>query len=85
MSDEPNTETAVEEVRADPLERAKANGYVEAEAPSREERVAALIRDFEHVMKHNSPISIAMMGELKALLAPDEAQVPAEGEPDPIV
>ena len=43
--------------------------------PSMEERAARLVADMEHAMAHNSPISIAMMNEARALLGvakPDE-------------
>lgn len=75
------TDSEIEEVHTDPLEKAKAHGYVEPAEPSREDRVKTLIKEFEHVMKHNSPISLLMMAELKALLAP-EVEPAVEGETD---
>lgn len=59
------TETTAEMT---PAERAIANGYVEPEPPSREERVTALIDHMEHARKHNSPVDPAMIAEMKALL-----------------
>lgn len=78
MTDEvKNPETHVDE-HIDPLEKAKAGGYVEPEPPSRDERVKALIADFEHVAKHNSPIPHHLIGELKALLAPEVVEAESE-------
>ena len=52
----------------DPMAKAVAHGYVEPAAPSHEERVKALIGDFEHAMANNAPMTQAMLTELKALL-----------------
>ena len=60
---------AVKSETPDPLATAKAHGYVEPESPSREERIKTLIVDAEHAMNSNSPISLAMLAELKDLLS----------------
>lgn len=62
------TEDANTPISPDPLAKAVANGFVEPEAPSHEDRVTTLIADVEHAMKSNAPISPAMFHELKALL-----------------
>jgi hypothetical protein len=60
---------AVKAIAADdPMERAKAGGYVEEPLPSMRERVEALVASFEHAMAHNAPVTPAMMAEMKALL-----------------
>jgi hypothetical protein len=60
----------------DPAERAKANGYVEPPAPTREERVKALVDYVEHVHKHNSPMSKRMIAEMKDLLGHQDPPKP---------
>lgn len=52
----------------DPAERAKANGYVEPEPPSREDRVKAVIAHLSHAMHHNTPFARATLQEVKDLL-----------------
>jgi hypothetical protein len=61
-------ETIAEQTFASPMEKAKAGGYVEAAPPSREDRIAAVIRDLEHAMKHNGPMGPATLAEVKDLL-----------------
>lgn len=46
----------------------KAATPVEAVEVSREDRARALVADYEHAMHSNSPMSGAMLKELKALL-----------------
>lgn len=64
------------EEHLDPMERAVANGFKEPDAPSKEDRVKAVITAIDHAIKHNSPIALAMREEIVALLAghPDEAK-----------
>jgi hypothetical protein len=57
-------------ITTDPMETAKANGYVEPEPMSRDERVSQLLAHVDHVHQHNSPMSLHFIGELKALLQP---------------
>lgn len=75
-----NAETTVEEtVHASPLAKAIANGYVEAAAPSRKDRVAALVVDISHAMAHNAPVSLASFAEMKDLLGVKDDEATAEG------
>jgi len=68
-SDAPAAEMPAAAVAIDePMEKAKANGYVEPPAPSRDQRVNALIAEVEHAMAHNAPLTVAMLAEMKALL-----------------
>jgi hypothetical protein len=79
MTDDVKTDAAPE--IADPLERAKANGYVEPPESSKQDRAKALVHHVEHAMKHNSPISLHMLHELKALLGgEDEGKTEAVGD-----
>lgn len=73
MSDA-KTEFTAEDIE-DPAERAKANGYVEPEPPSREERVKAVVAHLESATHHNAPIGQTMMSEIKELLGHIEAKV----------
>lgn len=43
--------------------------------PSREDRANALVADLKHAMKHNAPVSIAMLKELQDLLGVEDAPV----------
>jgi len=61
-------ETVAGEEIAEPMESTKAQGYVEPDEPSREARVAALVKHVAHAMLHNSPIGNQAFAELKALL-----------------
>jgi hypothetical protein len=59
---------------ADPLERAKANGYKEPEPLVHEDRVTALITRLEHGIKSNAPLALADLREIEDLLLPEEAK-----------
>ena len=62
-------EEAKEVEYATPLDKAVANGFVEPDPPTREERIKAVITAVDHAMTHNAPISIHTANEMKALLA----------------
>lgn len=82
MTDEVKAAEVAEEVHIDPMEKAKAGGFVEPEPPSHDDRVAALVRDVAHAMHHNAPVSLASFAELRDLLGvKDEAAAEAEGDP----
>ena len=61
------TTTEAEDTRS-PMEKAVANGYQEEAAPTRDERAAALVDAMEHAVKHNAPVTLAMVAELRDLL-----------------
>lgn len=44
--------------------------------PTREERAAALLAEFEHAMVHNAPITAPMMAELRELLGDNLRSLP---------
>lgn len=60
------------------LARAKENGFVEAEPLSREERAHALVATMEHAVRHNAPVTLEMLREMRELLeVPPASDVPA--------
>jgi hypothetical protein len=66
-----------------PLERATLiGGYKPEPEPTREERGHALVAAMEHAVKHNAPVTLDMLREMRDLLdvpAPSEAPAaPAE-------
>lgn len=80
MPGDPNVKTEAD--IADPAERAKANGFVDPEPPSREERVAAVVAQLEHAMHHNSPIAILTLAEVKDLLGVGEPAAEEQIDPE---
>jgi len=78
MTEDTKANETVEDF-ASPMEKAKAGGYVEPEAPSHEDRVAAVVADLEHAMKHNGPVTIAVLAEVKDLLGVKDEVAP-EGD-----
>jgi len=72
----PNVKPAVN--ADDPLEKAKSQGYVEPEPPSREDRIKTVIADMQHAMASNAPMSPAMLAEIKDLLGHEDAPAAAE-------
>lgn len=73
MTDPINPETEMAEDTRTPMERAIAGGYKEEGVRSNDDRAAALIEAMEHAMKHNAPVSLHMLAELRDLLGIDEA------------
>jgi hypothetical protein len=69
------TEDTKEVEYANPLDKAVANGFVEPDPPTREERIKAVITAVDHAMTHNAPMSIHTAAEIKALLGVEEASV----------
>lgn len=59
---------------ADPLERAKAQGYTEPDEPSRDDRIRAVVEAIDHAHEHNAPISDHIVRELHDLF-PDQSPV----------
>jgi hypothetical protein len=64
-----------EEVKTDEAPKTE---FVPEPEPTREERAATLIAEFEHAHAHNAPVSLGMLAELRDLLgvakpAPDAA------------
>jgi|HubBroStandDraft_6_1064221.scaffolds.fasta_scaffold3306531_2 hypothetical protein len=49
-------------------EDTKPEAAKEDEGPSMTERAQAAVHDLEHACRHNAPVSVAMIAEIKALL-----------------
>ena len=80
MTEEVQAEIPAAEVdNRTPMEKAVAGGYVAPAEASREDRAAAVVADLEHAMKHNGPVSPAVLAEVKDLLGVRDAH-PDEGE-----
>lgn len=52
----------------DPMATAIAGGYKEPPEPTLAERVNTFIASLEHAVRHNGPVSVAMIAEAKDLL-----------------
>ncbi len=52
----------------DPMAKAVANGYKEPSEPSREDRAVAAITALEHSVKHNAPVAMEVIRDLRDLL-----------------
>jgi hypothetical protein len=63
-----------------PAERAAANGYKDPEPPTRDERIMTVVADLEHAIRHNAPVTLAMLAEIKDLLGVQGDGVAAQGE-----
>jgi hypothetical protein len=63
-----------------PAERAAANGYKDPEPPTRDERIMTVVGDLEHAIRHNAPVTLAMLAEIKDLLGVQGDGVAAQGE-----
>jgi hypothetical protein len=59
--------------------------FVPAPEPTREERAAVLVAEFEHAHAHNAPVSFVMLAELRDLLgvAKPEPIEEAQGDQAP--
>lgn len=71
---------------ADPMATAVANGYQEPEVASKEDRAAKVIADLEHAVKHNAPVALETIRELRDMLGVAEKvaeEETAEGEAGP--
>lgn len=66
---------------ADNLDRAKANGYVDASTPTIGERVAMLVAGVQHAMDNNAPMSREYFAEMKELLGVRNAEPVADETP----
>lgn len=69
----PAAPEAMPDAAAPPMPAAASASAPEPE-PTHEERSHRLVADFEHAMKHNAPMTMAMARELRSLLG-------VEGEP----
>lgn len=63
-----DAETEMPEDNRTPMERAIAGGYQHPEEPTLKARVVALVDAMEHAAKHNAPVSVAMVAEMRDLL-----------------
>jgi hypothetical protein len=71
-----------EEVKNDEASKTE---FVPAPEPTREDRAAVLISEFEHAHAHNAPVSLGMLAELRDLLgvAKPEPMEEAQGDQAP--
>lgn len=63
-----NAETDMPEDTRSPMERAIAGGYKEPKKASLADRAVALLAAMEHATKHNAPVTLHMLNEMRALL-----------------
>lgn len=64
-----------DETQTDPMATAVANGFKEAALPSNEDRAKAVITALEHAVKHNAPVALETIKELRYLLGVAEEVV----------
>lgn len=68
-----------EKQRAENLDRARANGYRDPDPVHPVDRVKAVLTAMEHAIKHNAPVSLEMIRELRDVLGVHD-EPPADSE-----